>query len=277
MTLNCRGRLLDLSNPVVMGILNLTPDSFYDGGRLDSVDSALHRAEEMLSEGAVVLDIGGASTRPGAIEVPEAAELKRVSQAIAAIHNRFPEAILSIDTWRASVAREAMAAGASIINDISAGKLDDGMYPLAGALSGTPYILMHMQGTPQMMQQNPVYEDVVQEVLDFFVTEVGRLRALGVSDIILDPGFGFGKTVSHNFQLLKNLHVFSNVLGLPTLAGISRKSMICKALRVKPAFALNGTTALHMVALEQDARILRVHDVREAWEVIRLWEELQQV
>lgn len=276
MLINCRGRLLDLSGPVIMGILNLTPDSFYDGGRLDTSEAALLQAEKMLSEGATILDIGGASTRPGAREVPETEELKRVLPAIAAIHEKFPEAILSIDTWRARVAREAIMAGASVINDISAGRLDAGMYPLAGEMAAVPYILMHMQGTPQTMQQNPVYNDVVEEVLDFFIREAGRLRALGVRDIILDPGFGFGKTVAHNFQLLRNLRVFGGVTGLPVLAGISRKSIICKVLGVKPEQALNGTTALHMVALQQGAKILRVHDVREAAEVIRLWEEMER-
>lgn len=274
MLLNCKGRLLDLSNPVVMGILNVTPDSFYDGGRLSDPDTVLYQAEKMLTEGAAILDIGGASTRPGAGEVPEAEEMKRVIPAIVAVKRQLPEVLISVDTWRASVAREALAAGACILNDISAGKLDAEMYPLAGASSGVPYILMHMQGVPQNMQQAPVYEDVVQEVLDFFIAEVGRLRAFGVTDIILDPGFGFGKTVAHNFQLLKNLGVFSSVLNLPVLAGISRKSMICKVLQVKPENALNGTTALHIVALQQGAKILRVHDVREAREVIRLWQEL---
>ena len=275
-SLNCRGRLLDLSTPVIMGILNLTPDSFYNGGRLTTVDDALRQAEKMLSAGAAILDLGGASTRPGATEVPETEEIKRVIPAIAAIINRFSETIISIDTWRAAVAREALNAGASLINDVSAGKSDAGMYPLLGMLKQTPYILMHMQGGPQTMQQNPVYGDVVQEVLDFFIAEVGKLRALGITDIVLDPGFGFGKTVAHNFQLLKNLHVFSAVTGLPVLAGISRKSMICKVLQVNPEHALNGTTALHMVALQQGAKILRVHDVREAREVIRLWAELQE-
>lgn len=275
-SLNCRGRLLDLSTPVIMGILNLTPDSFYDGGRLTTVDDALRQAEKMLSAGAAILDVGGASTRPGASEVPETEEIKRVLPAIEAIGKQFPEAILSIDTWRAAVAREALDAGASLVNDISAGKSDAGMSPLLGTLNQTPYILMHMQGAPQTMQHNPVYGDVVQEVLDFFIAEVGKLRALGVSDIVLDPGFGFGKTVAHNFQLLKNLHVFSAVTGLPVLAGISRKSMICKVLQVKPEHALNGTTALHIIALQQGVKILRVHDVREAREVIRLWAELQE-
>jgi dihydropteroate synthase len=277
-TLNCRGRLLDLTRPAVMGILNVTPDSFFDGGRLGAPGDVLRRAEAMLNEGAAILDVGGASTRPGAAAVEEAEELRRVLPAIEALREEFPAAILSVDTWRAGVARAALDAGASLINDVSAGRLDSDLYPAVAAANaalpgGVPYILMHMQGTPGTMQQNPVYGDVVQEVLDFFIAEVGRLRALGVRDIVLDPGFGFGKTVEHNFSLLKNLHVFQ-ILGLPVLAGLSRKSMICKVLKVNPDKALNGTTALHMVALQQGARILRVHDVREAVEVIRLWETM---
>lgn len=275
-TLQCRGRLLDLSTPVVMGILNMTPDSFYDGGRLDSVDAVLRQAEKMLLDGAALLDIGGASSRPGAAEVPEADELKRVVPAIEALSRQFPEALLSIDTWRASVARAAVDAGAVLVNDISAGRLSGGMFAEVARL-GVPYVLMHMRGTPQTMQQQPTYSDVVQEVLDFFITEVEQLRSLGLRDIVLDPGFGFGKSVEHNFQLLKNLHVFSTVTGLPVLAGVSRKSMICKVLKVSPEHALNGTTALHMIALQQGVRILRAHDVREAREVIQLWAQWEAV
>lgn len=279
-TLNCRGRVLDLSRPVIMGILNRTPDSFFDGGRLDALDDVLRQAEKMLHAGAAVLDIGGASSRPGAVEVPEDEEKQRVIPAIEALWRHFPEAILSVDTWRAGVAREALMAGAGMLNDISAGRFDPGMYPLLAEMEAkgdsVPYILMHLQGTPPTMQQNPVYGDVVTEVLDFFIAEIAKLRDLGIPDIILDPGFGFGKTVEHNYRLLKNLHVFSAVTGLPVLAGLSRKSMICKVLQVKPEHALNGTTALHVVALQQGARMLRVHDVREAREVVALWEELEQ-
>jgi len=271
-SLNCRGRLLDLSAPVVMGILNVTPDSFYDGGRWNSLDGLLQQAEQMLSDGAALLDIGGASSRPGAAQVSEGEEFKRVLPVVEAIHRRFPDAILSIDSWRAGVASAALEAGASLVNDISAGRLDPALYP-AVAKAGCPYVLMHMQGSPETMQTEPAYTDVVQEVLDFFITEVGKLRALGVKDIVLDPGFGFGKSVSHNYQLLQNLELFSTVLGLPVLVGISRKSMICKVLKVNPDKALNGTTALHMVALQRGANILRAHDVREAVEVIRLWEQ----
>lgn len=276
MTLNCRGQLLDLSRPVVMGILNATPDSFFDGGRHAGTSAALKQADKMLAEGAVILDVGGASSRPGAREVSEKEELERVIPVIEVIKSHFSEVIVSVDTWRAGVAREAVAAGASMVNDISAGKLDAGLYETMAGLD-VPYILMHMQGMPANMQQNPHYDDVVTEVLDFFIRETEQLRALGVKDIVLDPGFGFGKTVEHNYQLLKNLHVFGRVTGLPVLAGISRKSMVCKVLKVNPDHALNGTTALHMIALQQGARILRVHDVKEAMEVIRLWEQLEVV
>ena len=270
-TLNCRGQLLDLSRPVVMGILNLTPDSFFDGGKHLGEQAVLHQAEKMLLEGAAILDLGGASSRPGAAEVQEQEELQRVIPAIETILKNFPNTILSVDTWRAGVAREALNAGASIVNDISAGKLDEHLLQTVADF-GVPYVLMHMQGTPGTMQQQPHYDDVVTEVLDFFIQKIAQLRGLGLKDIVLDPGFGFGKTVEHNFSLLKNLHVFQNVLDLPVLAGVSRKSMICKPLGIKPAEALNGTTALHVVALQQGARILRVHDVREAVEVIQLWE-----
>lgn len=274
MTLNCNGRLIDLSRPVIMGILNRTPDSFFDGGRFSDEKALLTQVEKMIREGAAMIDVGGASTRPGAEEVPQNEELRRVIPAIEAIKKHFPDTIISIDTWRAEVARDAVGAGASVVNDISAGRFDPQMYRTVASL-GVPYILMHISGTPQTMQQNPHYEDVVNEVLDFFIVELEKLRAAGIKDIVLDPGFGFGKTVEHNYQLLKNLHVFETVTGLPVLAGISRKSMICKVLKVKPEHALNGTTALHMVALREGARILRAHDVKEAAEVIRLWEILE--
>ena len=268
--------MLDLSQPVVMGILNLTPDSFYDGGRLGDLDALLRRAEQMVAAGVAIFDVGGASTRPGAAEVEEAVELARVLKPVEALVARFPDVPVSIDTWRASVAKAAVAAGASIVNDVSAGKMDAGMYEAVAQLD-VPYILMHMQGRPQNMQQQPGYENVVTEVLDFLIREIGQLRALGIKDVVLDPGFGFGKTLEHNFTLLQNLHVFEAVTGLPVLAGLSRKSMICKALGVKPEHALNGTTALHMVALQQGARILRVHDVKEAAEVVRLHQIMQSL
>lgn len=273
MVIRCKDCLLDLQKPQIMGILNLTPDSFYDGGRLSDLDAALRQAEKMLEEGAALLDLGGASSRPGAEEVSETAELGRVIPVVEAVTKRFPEAFLSVDTWRGAVAAQAVAAGAHLVNDISAGKMDDTLYPTVAKL-GVPYVLMHMQGAPQTMQRAPHYEDAVTEVLDFLLAELGRLRALGIKDVILDPGFGFGKSLAHNYTLLKNLHVFRNVTGLPILAGISRKSMVCKALNVSPANALNGSTALHMVALQQGANILRVHDVKAAREVVVLYEHL---
>lgn len=274
MSILCKGQLLDLSRTIVMGILNVTPDSFFDGGKYSDKASLLHQSEKMLREGAAMLDIGGASSRPGAAEITEAEELRRVIPGIEAILKEFPGAILSIDTWRASVAQAAVESGAAIVNDISAGSLDANMFEMVARLE-VPYILMHMQGAPDTMQKSPHYEDVVTEVLDFFIKKIEILRGLGIKDIVLDPGFGFGKTVEHNFALLKNLHVFQTVLDLPILAGISRKSMICKPLGIKPAEALNGTTALHLVALQQGASILRAHDVREAMEVIKLWELLK--
>ncbi len=274
MSINCKGQLLNLSRPVVMGILNVTPDSFYDGGKYVEIATILQQAEKMLREGAALLDIGGASSRPGAAEVSEAEEMQRMVPGVEAILKEFPNALISVDTWRSSVARAAVDAGACIVNDISASSLDPKMFETVANLK-VPYILMHMQGSPKTMQQNPHYDKVVTDVLDFFIQKIAVLRGLGVKDIVLDPGFGFGKTVEHNYALLKNLHTFQNVLGLPVLAGISRKSMICKPLGIKSADALNGTTALHMVALQQGASILRAHDVREAVEVVKLWDLLE--
>ena len=271
-TLNCKGKLRSLEVPLVMGILNITPDSFYAASRYQQIDDILHQAEKMLSEGAAMLDIGGMSSRPGAAIISAEEELQRVLPVIDAIIKNFPEAILSIDTVRAAVARQSVEAGAALINDISAGRLDEKMYPTVAEL-GVPYVLMHMQGTPRTMQQAPVYENVCLEVLDFFIEEVGKLRALGIKDVILDPGFGFGKTLSHNYQLLKHLHVFQ-ILELPILVGISRKSMVYKPFGGSAKEALNGTTALHLVALQQGAKLLRVHDVKEAMEVIHLWKQL---
>ena len=275
MSLNCRGRLLDLTRPVVMGIINTTPDSFYQGSRKQSQEAVLEQAGKMLREGATILDIGGMSSRPGAEPVPEAEELARVLPAIEAIAKAHPEALISIDTWRASVARGAVAAGAHIVNDISAGRFDEQLYATVGEL-GVPYILMHMQGEPSTMQEAPTYEDVVEEVTDFFERELRKLQEAGVSDIVLDVGFGFGKSVAHNYRLLARMQEFETVFGRQLLAGVSRKSMICKVLKVNPDRALNGTTALHMAALERGARILRVHDVREAVECVKLWEALEE-
>lgn len=256
-----------------MGILNLTPDSFFAGSRVQEENLLLKTAEKMLAEGAAILDIGGVSTQPGAAEVSESEEKQRVLPAINQVKKEFPEAILSIDTFRAEVARDAVAAGASIVNDISAGRFDRKMYPTLAKLQ-VPYILTHSKGTPQTMTQAAVYQNVVQEILDFFIAEVGKLRELGVADILLDPGFGFAKNIAHNFEILKNMHVF-RLLDLPVLAGISRKSMIWKTLKTSPDEALVGTAALHMVALQQGARVLRAHDVRAAREVIELFKQIQ--
>ncbi len=272
-TLNCRGKLADLSVPVVMGILNVTPDSFFDGGRYVGLDNALQQAAAMLEEGAWCIDVGGMSSRPGAEILKPEAELSRVAPVIEAIAKRFPDARISIDTVHGFVAKRALECGATLINDISAGRIDPGILEVAADLK-VPYVLMHMQGKPSDMQVNPLYQDVVTDILDFFIAEVGRLREIGIGDILLDPGFGFGKTLEDNYRLLHNLHAFK-ITGLPLVAGISRKSMVYRPLGIGPDEALNGTTALHMVALQQGAKLLRVHDVRAAVEVIRLWQLLE--
>ena len=273
-TLNLKGRLVDLSRPQVMGILNLTPDSFYGNSRISSIDAALKRAETCLEEGASFIDIGAYSSRPGADEVTTEKELKRMIPAVAEISKRFPEAYLSIDTFRAKVARESIEAGAHVINDISGGELDEDMFATAAQLN-VPYILMHMKGDPKTMQKNPVYENIGLEVVDYFAEKVNRLKQLGVHDIILDPGFGFAKTVSHNYQLLNQMG-YLDLFGLPVLVGFSRKSMIYKFLGTSPEEALNGTTILNTLALQKGASILRVHDVRAAAECIKLVEKMQE-
>ncbi len=273
-TINCKGKLLDVSDPIVMGILNVTPDSFYDGGRYQKDTEVLSQVEKMLKEGASIIDVGGMSSRPGAKVIELNEELERVVPVIKIIHEQFPEAILSIDTIRAKVAKAAIEAGAHMINDISAGELDEQLFATVAELN-VPYILMHMKGRPENMAKSSNYEDLLTEITDFLIKKIGTLRALGVKDIIVDPGFGFGKTIKHNFEILKNIHVFG-VLECIILAGISRKSFIYKTLNIKPEDALNGTTALHMIALEQGAKILRVHDVKAAVEVIKLWKQLQE-
>ncbi len=271
-TLNCKGQLVNLSEPIIMGVLNVTPDSFFDGGKYDNVNVLLQHVGKMISEGATVIDVGGMSSRPGAEIISIEKELNRVIPIIEQIKEHFPTAVISIDTVQSEVARQSIAAGASIINDISAGNIDDQMFKTVAELE-VPYILMHMQGKPGNMQENPDYQDVTRSVLEFFIRKVGELRALGVKDIILDPGFGFGKTIQHNYQLLQKFTIFG-VLDLPLLAGISRKSMIYKVLNSTPKEALNGTTVLNTIALERGAKILRVHDVKEAKETITLWKQL---
>ena len=272
MNINCKGNLIDLTTPKIMGILNVTPNSFYDGGRYDSLDSALNQAKKMLEEGASFIDIGGASSKPGVEEVSETQELKRVIPIIEALHRNFPKAILSIDTYRSVVAKEAIEAGANVVNDISAGNLDPAMLTTVGKL-GVPYIAMHMQGTPQNMQDNPTYEDLLVAIRYFFSTKVKEARNAGITDIILDPGFGFGKSIHDNFTLLRHLDSL-RLEGVPLLVGVSRKSMIYKTLGIDAAASLNGTTVLNTMALNQGAQLLRVHDVKEAREAIRLMEQL---
>ena len=267
-TLNCRGRLLIVDKPIVMGIINATPDSFYAESRHSGVDAVLQQAEQMLKEGAGILDIGGQSTRPGSEKVTAEEELKRVISAIEAIHRQFPGAIISIDTYYSVVAKEAVDAGASIVNDISAGRMDELMIPLVASLQ-VPYVLMHMKGTPQTMQQSAQYDDVTKEVLDFFISKTAQLRQAGIRDIIIDPGFGFGKTIEHNFELLRNLSLFK-IPGCPLLLGISRKSTIYKTLNVPVEEALNGTTVLNTIGLMNGADIIRVHDVKEAEQATKL-------
>jgi dihydropteroate synthase len=272
-TLNCKGRLLVVDKPLVMGIINVTPDSFYAGSRYTGEDAILKHTEQMLEDGATILDIGGQSTRPGSEKISADEELQRIIPGIAAIAKKFPEAFISVDTYYSRVASEAVAAGASIVNDISAGSVDEKMISTVGSLQ-VPYVLMHMKGTPQTMLQQAQYENVTREVLDFFINKIEALRKQGITDIIIDPGFGFAKTIAHNFELLKNFEVFK-MLHSPLLLGISRKSFIWKTLGVTADEALNGTTAMNTIGLQNGASILRVHDVKQAMETIKLFTSLQ--
>jgi len=267
-TLNCKGKLLVAESPLVMGIINITPDSFYEGYLDKTIENILQLAGGMLADGADILDIGGQSTRPGSKRIEEEEELKRVLPVIEAIKKKYPDSILSIDTYHSKVAKEAVCAGASIVNDISAGTMDKNMIGTVASLQ-VPYIAMHIQGTPETMQESPQYGDVVKEVLDFFIRKIDECKQGGIHDIIIDPGFGFGKTKEHNFQLLKSLRVFE-MLGKPVLAGLSRKGTIYKTLNITAAEALNGTTCLNTIALLNGAALLRVHDVKEAKQAILL-------
>jgi dihydropteroate synthase len=267
-TLNLRGRIMDLSIPKVMGILNITPDSFYDGGRFLSVDQAVTKCGEMLEEGAEMIDVGGYSTRPGAIDVSEQEELDRVIPVIEKIVQHFPETIISIDTFRSSVAKLAVSAGASMVNDVSGGNLDGNMFPTVASL-GVPYILMHSRGTPQTMASLTQYNNLLTDIAFDLSKKLNQLHSLGVKDIIIDPGFGFAKTIDQNFELLGNLGYF-RILEKPLLIGLSRKSMIWKTLAINSKEALNGTTTLNTIALIKGASILRVHDVKEAVECVKL-------
>lgn len=267
-TLNIAGKLLDLSTPQVMGILNVTPDSFFSGSRVLQIEDAYKKADKMLSEGASMLDIGGHSTRPGADAVSEEEELNRVLPVVEMLRKRFPEAIISIDTFRASVARKSIEAGAHIINDIAGGNLDPLMFETVAELN-VPYILMHSRGTPQTMKELNQYDDLVTDVLRELQTKIYQLRQLGVKDIVADMGFGFAKNADQNYVLLRELRAFE-ALEVPLLVGVSRKSMIWRKLDITPDQSLNGTTALNTVAILNGANILRVHDVKEAIEVVKL-------
>jgi dihydropteroate synthase len=269
-TLNAGGKLIDLSTPKVMGIINLTPDSFYADSRKQDTQLALLQAEKMLDDGAAFLDIGAYSSRPGAQDISIQEEIDRLLPVVEAIASAFPDAVLSIDTFRAQVAEVAIKAGAHIINDISGGQLDADMFAAVARLQ-VPYILMHMKGTPQTMSQLAQYENVFNEVFDYFTAKYHQLKQLGVKDVIIDPGFGFAKKTEHSYMLMNRLQDF-NALQLPVLVGISRKNMIYKTLGLTAAEALNGTTALNAIALTKGANILRVHDVKEAVETVKIWE-----
>ncbi len=267
-TINCGGRLLVLDSPVIMGIINVTPDSFYAGSRFQKTDHIVQQAEDMLKAGAVILDIGAQSTRPGSEQVGVDEELRRLTGAVDSLHRHFVSAIISIDTYHSKVAAEAVSAGAAIVNDISGGSMDAAMIDTVGRLK-VPYICTHLKGTPENMHQNPNYENVTIEVLDYFVQKTAECKNAGIYDVIVDPGFGFGKTIAHNFTLLHNLEAFS-VLQKPILVGLSRKSTIYKTLGITAAEALNGTTVMNTIALLKGANILRVHDVKEAVEAVKL-------
>jgi dihydropteroate synthase len=273
-TLNISGRLIDLYDPTIMGVLNITPDSFFDGGRLTSEVAILNHTEKMLAEGATFIDVGGYSSRPGADDVSVQEELNRVLPAIRAIKNRFHDVIISIDTFRSTVARAAIEEGASLINDISGGELDAAMFKTVAELK-VPYILMHMRGNPQNMTQQVSYENLLKEMIDFFQKKIKQLHEIGIKDIIVDPGFGFAKTREQNFELLNQLELL-HILGKPLQAGLSRKSMVWKTLNISADEALNGTTSLNTLALQKGASILRVHDVKEALQVVQLFKALRQ-
>lgn len=271
-SINCKGTLIDLSTPKVMGILNITPDSFFDGGKYNNEISIISQVEKMLSEGATFIDVGAYSSRPGAKNISETEELERILPVIKLLIKEFPNILLSIDTFRSAVAKECIKYGACIINDISAGSLDNQMFPTIAELQ-VPYIIMHMQGLPENMQLNPFYNNITQEILKYFSEKLAELRSLSINDIIIDVGFGFGKTIKHNFELLNNLSFFKS-LDVPMLVGLSRKSMLYKSLKITPNQALNATTVANTIALQNGAHILRVHDVKEAVETIKIVNQL---
>ena len=272
MTINCKGQLIDLTTPKVMGILNVTPNSFYDGGMYKSSSEMLTKVGKMLSEGATFIDVGAYSSKPSAEYVSEEEELQRIIPIINLILEYYPETLLSVDTFRSEVAKVCIENGAAIINDISAGNLDDKMLETV-AKYNVPYIMMHMRGTPETMQKMTIYEDIVKEILFYFSEKVAKARSFGINDLIVDPGFGFAKTLDQNYEVLKKMELFE-ILELPLLAGFSRKSMIYKTLQTSADEALNGTTVLNTVALTKGAKILRVHDVKEAMECVSLFNKM---
>lgn len=266
--LNCRGKLVSLEKPLIMGILNVTPDSFFDGGNFNDEFSWLKHTEKMLVDGAGIIDVGCVSTRPGSMPIEEKDEATKAVKVVASLRKNFPGIIISVDTYRASVAHATVDSGADIINDISGGMMDENMYQTVAGLN-VPYVLMHMQGTPETMQQKPSYTNITKEILYFFSDKINRLKRMGVNDIIIDPGFGFGKTIEQNFRLLNEINFFE-IVPYPLLIGISRKSMIWKVLKCSPKEALNGTSVLNTYALLNKARIIRVHNVKEARECVEL-------
>jgi len=276
MTINCKGYLLDFSKPVVAGILNVTPDSFYDGGKYTESEKIKIRAEQIIEEGAEIIDIGAFSSRPGAKQISEKEELNRLIPVLKMFQKDYPETILSVDTFRSEIAKIVVNDfGVSIINDISAGNMDKNMFPVIAELN-VPYIMMHMKGTPDSMQDNPSYNEIIKEILMFFAEKLKIAKQIGINDVIIDPGFGFGKTLEHNYQLLNELEKFK-ITDCPVLVGISRKSMIYELLKAKPDNVLPATLALNMVALEKGASILRVHDIKETVQVVKVFNQLNSV
>ena len=275
MTINCKGNLIDLNTPKIMGVLNLTPDSFYDGGKYKNQKEIITQVTQMISQGATFIDIGAYSSRPGAEHVSETEELRRMTPIVALLQKEFPEILLSIDTFRSKVADECIELGAALINDISAGNLDVNMMETI-AKHKVPYIVMHMKGTPQNMQQNSHYDNLLTEVMNYFSEKIEAARSKKIIDIILDPGFGFSKTTAQNYELMENLNILKNT-NKPLLVGVSRKSMIYKILKTDAKNALNGTTVLNTVALLKGANILRVHDVKEAVECVKIIQQLKTV
>jgi len=274
MTINCKGKLIDLSTPKVMGVLNLTPDSFYDGGKYKNKKSILLRVEKMLNEGATFIDVGAYSSRPGAIHISEDEEKKRIVNIVVSIIEKFPESILSIDTFRSNIALECLQAGATIINDITASEYDENILKVASKFKA-PYIMMHMRGMPSNMLNKIDYNNLLKEMIFYFSKKIQLAKKYQLNDIIIDPGFGFSKNIDQNYELLKNLNLFKNI-GLPILVGLSRKSMIYKLLKITPSEALNGTSVLNTIALNNGASILRVHDIKEAVECIKIMNEINK-